>query len=252
MCDGHQKRGQGWKGWIELPTPSPGMPLGPWVDLTYRLSPSTPRAGVFPQPAFRRLKSLPEDPLNVTEMQMVVHIGTHVDAPRHFFMDGPAFHEIPLDRLSGPGIVARIDDKPADGVISAEDLKRASPLLQRGDIVVVDTGWARHAGTEQYHDHPYLSTEAAEWLVDQGVKLVAFDVPTPDLPVNRRPAGYNWPAHHVLLSRGILISENVTGLDGLAGQRMEFVFLALNIEDSDGAPARVLARPIDHAAGAPR
>jgi kynurenine formamidase len=248
MCDGHQKPGHGWQGWIDLPASSLSMPLGPWVDLTYRLSSSTPRAGVFPQPAFRRLKSLPEDPLNVTEMQMVVHIGTHVDAPRHFFIDGPAFHEIPLDRLSGPGIVVRID-KPADGIISAEDMQRASSLLQRGDIVIVDTGWEKYAGTEQYHEHPYLSTEAAQWLVDQGVKLIAFDLPTPDLPVSRRLAGYNWPAHHVLLSHGVLISENVTGLQGLAGQRMEFVFLALNIKDSDGAPARVLARPIANAAG---
>jgi kynurenine formamidase len=42
-----------------------------------------------------------------------------------------------------------------------------------------------------------------------------------------------------------LISENVTGLAPLVGLRVEFAFLALNIEDSDGAPARVIARVID-------
>jgi arylformamidase len=53
----------------------------------------------------------------------------------------------------------------------------------------------------------------------------------------RRPPGYDWPAHHILLSRGILISENVTGFGPMANQRVELVFLALNIEESDGAPA---------------
>jgi kynurenine formamidase len=45
-----------------------------------------------------------------------------------------------------------------------------------------------------------------------------------------------------LLGNGVLVAENLAGLDQLAGERVEFMFSALNIEDSDGAPARVLAR----------
>jgi len=248
MCDAHGARGTGWRGWQALPEPDFGRPLGPWRDLSHRLSEAVPRAAVFPQPAFRRIKSLPADPLNVTEMQMVVHIGTHVDAPRHFFNDGPAFHDIPLERLCGPGTVLRLD-KRADEAITAADLQAQARLVRPGDIVAFDTGWARHAGSEQYHDHPHLDAQAAQWLVDHGVKLAAFDVPTPDLPVHRRPAGYDWPAHHVLLANGVLVSENVANLEGLAGRRLEFVFVALNIQDSDGAPARVLARPIEQGGG---
>lgn len=244
MCEAHAKRGSGWRGWQPLPQARHAMPLGPWRDLTHVLGPAVPRASVFPQPSFRRIKNLPADPLNVTEMQMVVHIGTHVDAPRHFFSDGPAFHEIALERLCGPGVVLEVS-KPVGTAITAADLAAHARLVRPGDIVAFDTGWARHAGTDQYHDHPYLSADGAQWLVDRGVKLAAFDLPTPDLPVSRRPAGYDWPAHHVLLGQGVLVSENVTGLDGLAGQRLEFMFVALNIQDSDGAPARVMARPID-------
>ncbi len=116
---------------------------------------------------------------------MVVHLGTHVDAPRHFFSDGPAFHEIPLDRLHGGGVVWRID-KEDDGVIDVADLERARPRLQPGDILALDTGWARHFGTPRYDRHPSLSVAAAEWLVAQRIKMLAVDMVTPDLPVNRR------------------------------------------------------------------
>jgi kynurenine formamidase len=220
------------------------IPQGVWVDLSHPLSKSVPRATIFPEPSFRRVKSLPQDPINVTEMQMVVHIGTHVDAPRHFFMDGPAFHEIPLDRLTGPGVVVSIMNKAAGDTIDIEDLERSSVEIRRGDIVALHTGWARHANSHAYHDHPHLSPIAAQWLADRGIKLLACDLPTPDLPIVRRPPHYNWPAHHIFLSRGILVAENVTNLDAFANRRVEFLFLALNIEDSDGAPARVLARPI--------
>ena len=245
MCDNVHHSGKGWRGWRDLPAQQHCMPLGPWMDLTYPLGASVPRAAVFPQPVFRLIKQLPNDPLNGTEMQMVVHIGTHVDAPRHFFVDGPAFHDIALNRLCGSGVVLRIA-RHAGEAITLGDLQSYQATIRPGDIVAIDTKWSQYAGTPQYHDHPYLSPDAAQWLVDRGVKLVAFDVPTPDLPLSRRPAHYDWPAHHILLSQGVLISENVYGLAALAGQRFEFAFVALNIENADGAPARVIARPIAH------
>lgn len=245
MCDCHKQPGLGWRGWIRLPdTTHTVQRCGPWFDLSHVLGPSVPRASVFPQPSFVRVKRLPEDPLNVTDMHMVVHIGTRVDSPRHFFNDGPAFDEIPLDRLSGPGVVLRVE-RGVGEQITPDDLEQATGDVRPGDIVALSTGWARYAQTPQYHDHPYLSPAAAQWLVDHQVKLLACDLPTPDLPVSRRPVDYDWPAHKILLSNGVLISENITGLVALNGLRFEFVFSALNIEASDGAPARVLARSID-------
>jgi kynurenine formamidase len=69
-------------------------------------------------------------------------------------------------------------------------------------------------------------------------------MPTPELPLHLRPPGFDWPVHHTLLRDGVLIAEQVTNTRSLAGQRAEFLFLPLNIVGSDGAPARVLARPI--------
>jgi len=244
MCDGNHQQNMGWKGWSPLPESTRILAHGPWRDLTHHLDTDVPRAEVFPVPLFRKIRSLPEDPLNVTEMGMVVHIGTHVDAPRHFFSDGPAFHEIPPDRLCGTGVVLSIE-KGGNELITAADLEAHAGLIRPGDIVAINTGWSRHARSEQYHDHPHLCPQAAQWLVDHKVKLAAFDIPTPDLPIGRRSPDFNWPVHHILLGHGVLVSENLTGLSALNNQRVEFVFAALNIVESDGAPARVFARPVE-------
>jgi kynurenine formamidase len=242
MCDGATERGMGWRGWRSTPAMQ-ASPMGPWLDLSHPLGASTPRASVFPVPRFQRLKSLPEDPLNVTEMQMVVHVGTHVDAPRHFFIDGPAFQEIPLERLCGPGVVLRMDTGPLEQ-LGASHFERTRPEVRPGDIVVLDTGWSVHVGTQMYGRHPYLGEDAARWLVDHDVKMLACDFSTPDRPVDERPAGFDWPVHHALLGSGLLIAENITGHRALAGRRAELMFLGLNIEKSDGSPARVVARAI--------
>ncbi len=242
MCDPVGEKAYGWRGWPAFPAPR-GAGTGPWRDLSYPITEALSRAAAFPQPRIRRIMAMPEDRLNLTEMHMVCHHGTHIDAPCHFIADGPALDDIPLDRLYGCGVVWHIDVGPF-GVIEPKHLEAATPRVNPGDMVLLDTGWARHVNTETYEEHAALSPEAAEWLVGHGAKLVGIDASTPDLTSQRRPEDFDWPVHQILLSQGTLIAEHVTNLEALRGQRVEVMFPAINIAGSDGAPARVMARPM--------
>jgi kynurenine formamidase len=175
---------------------------------------------------------------------MVVHHGTHLDAPRHFISDGPTMDQVPLDRLHGAGVTWHFD-VAGDGVIDAADLERATPRMREGDIVLIETGRAKHINTPRYMEHACLTGEAAAWLVKQGAKIVGVDFSTPDLAAVRRPPDFAFPVHYTLLSQGVLIAEHVTNLEQLTGQRAEIMFLGLNIAGSDGAPVRPVARLIN-------
>jgi len=242
MCEPTSQKSAGWKGWSDLPAPRIAQAAGGWVDLSHRITETLSRIPFFPQPRIRRIMQIP--PANVTEVHMVVHHGTHVDAPCHFIADGPAMDAVPLERLYGPGVVWRFA-LPPRALIEVAHLERATPRLQAGDIVLLDTGSGRHVNTEAYEEHPSLSGEAAEWLVAHGAKLVGIDASSPDMAPHYRPADYRFPVHNTLLSHGVLIAEHMTNLTPLAGKRVEVMFLALNIAGSDGAPARVVARPVE-------
>jgi arylformamidase len=235
-----------WKGWTEIPRPTAhAAPAGDglWTDLTHVLTEELSRASSFPQPTIRQIVTIPDAPINLTELHMVAHHGTHVDAPRHFIPDGPTFEQIPLERLYGPAVVWRLENGEY-GEIDVADLEAARPRVHRGDMALLDTGWAQYINTPRYEDHGHLTAAAAQWLVDQGVKLLGVDFSTPDLTTRRRPEGFDWPVHQILLSHGVLVAEHLTNLRGLANQRVEALFLALPIQGSDGAPARVLARAV--------
>lgn len=245
MCDTHRPLIRAWQGWLELPDPAGETGTGPWTDLTHILTEDLSRSVAFPKPVFRKLLSMQDGGnANITEIQMVAHHGTHVDAPSHFMIDGPTFDQIPVERLYGTAVIWRIEKGPL-GVITADDLESARPKLKKGDMVLLDTGWAQYVNTEQYEDHASLSIDAAEWLVEHQVKLLAVDFSTPDLTAHQRPQGFTWPVHQILLSRGVLVAEHLTNLRALANSRVEAMFLALPIAGSDGAPARVLARPLE-------
>jgi kynurenine formamidase len=247
MCDRDSECGRGWKGWRSIPPADEMRATGDWVDLSHSLTADTPRVPQFPAPVFERIVSQPERQLNVTRMEMVVHIGTHIDSPRHFFLDGPAFEEIPLARMSGRGVVwpVQIDD---DELIEPSHLAGIEAVWRRGDILPLNTGWHAYVGSRKYDDdHPALSMAAAEWMVKRGVKLVGLDIPTPDIPVTKRPANFDYPIHRHLLSHGVLIAEHLIGLEPLNGRVVEVLCMGLKIVGGDGAPARIVARPIERA-----
>ena len=242
MCDAPHEKLKEWKGWIDIPDPPMSRGDGAWIDLSYPLSQALSRTPNFPEPRFERILSMPADPANLTEMQMVCHFGTHLDAPLHFITDGPAVDAIPLERLHGPGVVLSVDPGD-DQLITADLLERATPDVEPGDIVVVDSGWSAHINTERYLEHPSLTPDAAAWLVDKRAKMLAVDTLTPDLPSIKRPEGFTWPVHHTLLGQGVLIAELVRSAPELRGRRVEVMVMGLNVAGSDGAPARIVARP---------
>jgi arylformamidase len=244
MCENCPKSPKGWIGWIDLPERTAGSPAGPWIDLTHRVGPEMPVASIFSKPVFGKVRSLPDDPFNVTDIHMVAHAGTHVDAPLHYFEGAPDMAAIPPERLCGPGVVWRLDVEP-NAVIGPDHLERCRPLLEPGDILAVDTGWAARFGTPEYDHHPSFSAEAAAWMLERRIKLLACDFATPDLVYHLRQPGFDWPVHRQLLANGVLICEHLTGHAALAGERVEFVFGALPIVGGDGAPARVAARRIE-------
>lgn len=243
MCELCAERITGWQGWQDIPKYSDVRGSGEWCDLAHVLTEELSRAPSFPRPHFRKMIERPKDSANVTLIDMAVHHGTHVDAPRHFFNDGPAFEDIPLDRLIGRGVVWKIHKGPL-APITVDDLEAAHPRMKPGDIVLLDTDWAHRINTEEYEDHAYLTDEAAAWLVTNGAKLVGVDFSSPDLTAHQRPANFRWPVHHILLSNGVLVAEHVTNYAHLAGHEIEAMFLGIKVETGDGAPARAIARPL--------
>ncbi|MBI4922228.1 MAG: cyclase family protein [Devosia nanyangense] len=203
-------------------------------------------------------------------IRMVMHSGTHVNAPRHMIQTGIGVGEIALDRFFGSGVVVRIPKQRWE-LVTAADLEAATPAIEPEDIVVIDTGWhAKFSDSIEYFGRsPGLSKDAAEWLVKKGVKLVAVDTPQVDHPLatslgphrngpqmkriareyevaTGRSALGDFPewnaAHRVLLAAGIPTIENAGGdLSEVSGKRCTFHAMPWNFEGGDACAIRFVA-----------
>jgi arylformamidase len=201
-----------------------------------------PYPSYFPPPAFDRVSEANGSTTpSVTTFTLCTHMGTHVDAPAHFIPGGKTLQDYSVDRFISSAVVWSIPSA-SDQPIDVKDLQAAHPHASPGEAVLLSTGWESKWGTNEYRRHPYLSEDAAAWLIDHGVATVGMDLMTPDAPVASRPEGFSFPVHHRLLGAEVLIIENMTGLRALRGLRIELHAVPLRICAEDGAPVRAVGR----------
>ena len=99
-----------------------------------------------------------------------------------------------------------------------------------------------HYNSDSYYsDHPFISTEAAQWLVDRGCRLLAMDTPMPDNPKHGKGCKTDSPIHKILLGNDVILVEYLTNLRALTRQEVELVVAPLKVKGGDGAPVRCFA-----------
>jgi kynurenine formamidase len=208
-----------------------------------------PLFSIFRHPAF----SPPEDGF-VTHVSFITHIGTHVDAPRHFREDGQTVDQVPPDRWLGEGPVMAIP-KDALGEVTAADLEATGMEVRPGDIVAINTGWHhryvgpgvdREGAIEYMERGPGLCAESAAWLVERGVVTVMIDAPAIDSAVHMPYGDGTLESHRTLFAQNIPAVEGLGGeLDAVSGRRCLLSCAPVRYKGGDAFPLRALAIPLD-------
>lgn len=177
--------------------------------------------------------------LDTSELSIPSHAATHIDAPSHAIAGGATIDHIPTDQFLGPAVVSAVRREPGE-LIGVADVLDGGPMPTAGDMLFLDTGWGAKFFDQSYYDHPSLDPELARWLVETGVKLLAVDFITPDLPHTRRKEGFDYPVHKILLGNDVLIAENLADLSAFAGRRVFAYAFPLIVRGGDAGHARIV------------
>lgn len=176
------------------------------------------------------------DSANVSFLHFGAHTGTHVDAPAHFIEGARKIDDLSLDVLIGPARLVRVPDEvhevDSDFLAGCDLNKVERVLFQTRNSSFWNEGFRK--------DFTHLLPEAAEMLVDSGVKLVGVDY----LSIEKFHSGHH-RTHLTLLSQNVIIIEGLNLSDVPAGD-YELICMPLRLADGagDGAPARVVLRTI--------
>ena len=177
------------------------------------------------------------DICTVSHLSFSSHTGTHVDPPSHFVAGTMTLDQLPLEVLIGQ---ARVVDTGKIPAIDRATIESAN--LQGVERVLFKTRnsqtWKQASFSEFDQDFVYLETEAAELLVEMGIKLVGIDY----LSIEK----FNFvepTTHWALLKNNVVIVEGLDLSEVEAGE-YELICLPMKIKDGDGGPARVILREL--------
>lgn len=186
------------------------------VDLSIVIEPP----GTEERPLEVTLGRLADDTYRMDITRCHSHVGTHVEAPRHFYENGKLVTDMPLESFLGAATLLTIAD-PADLLVTREVIARhIGAVFAPGQILLCRNSIPDSRGDES--TWPALTPDAARWMVEQQMKLLVIDnwfrLGT-DVPKGRE-------LHDILMSQNICIVE-VTNLDDL--QRPQCFFMALPV-----------------------
>ncbi len=199
-------------------------------DLSHPLEDLTPAyPGDEPCSLVQR-KTIERDGYTSFLLNMGLHVGTHLDAPLHFLAGGAMVQDLPLETFVGRGCLLDVR-----GESMIEYKPEYASLVEPGDIVLLWTDHSIKFKTDEYYaKHPVMGEDLADFLVARRIKMVGFDLPSPD----RVP----FSIHKKLFMAGIPLLENLTNLEALRGiGQFEVMAFPLKIS-AEGSPVRVVAR----------
>ena len=171
----------------------------------------------------------------IGKIEMVTNTGTYIDCPFHRYEDGRDLSDILLEDIAE--LPATVITVPFEETLAIDKKYFEGHTLQ-GHAVLVHTGWAKHWDTELYYnDHPFLTKDAAEYLVDRGVKLVGIDSHNID-----DTRGNSRPVHTTLLGNNILIVEHMCNLAALPQTGALFSAVPPKFKGAGTFPVRAFAK----------
>lgn len=176
--------------------------------------------------------------VNKEIVKISTHTGTHCDAPYHFFEDGQTIDQVPLETYIGNATILDLRHKKAGEAIDRADIEKRSEQIAAGDIVLLNTGGGHlRANSARFLiEYVYLGGEAAQALVDRGVKGVGIDAVSLGGYNDPKKAG---PPHRIMLGNGKFIVEELYFPDEVMdGKKRLFVAAPVKLQGCSGAWTR--------------
>jgi kynurenine formamidase len=160
-------------------------------DLSQPLNQDVSAWPYYPPFEVKYIKRKSEHGVNAQYIQTSNHMGTHLDAPRHFVTDGMTIDEIPMTWLYGPGVIVDVSDEMDNLAVYTPEMIEKRVEVRNGDLLVLHTGWHRFAqfgdtpDEERYiHMHPGAHPDMVAWLLEKEIHIWGVDAISTDHPMN--------------------------------------------------------------------
>jgi len=210
-----------------------------WIDVSCPITADFPVWPGDPKPQLNWVTRIKNgEGINLSNIEMSLHTGTHIDAPLHFFENGKAIDEISLDFLIGEVQVIQVPEDVS--VINRDFLNTIDFDIPERVFFRTNNSINHYLHDEHFiMDYVAVDSSGASWLVDQGVKVVGIDyLSIASFRDSNEP-------HKILLGANVIVVEGLD-LRYVSEGKYRYVCLPIKIIGREAAPARVLLESLNN------
>jgi len=184
-------------------------------------------------PKFTKISDMEKGCLfNDTNIEMNLHVGTHVESQSHFIVDGQTINDVTIDKFIGDVYVAVLSQ--AVDINLNELLRLNIPKGTKRLLFKTKNSDLRRDGvTEFKRDYVGITKDAAYWLVEHNFELIGVDY----LSVAKFEEAVE--VHKILLGKNIILLEGINLTDVDSGVYY-LICLPVKILGTEAAPTRAI------------
>jgi kynurenine formamidase len=110
--------------------------------------------------------------------------GTYIETQAHVDPTATPVSDCPIEDFVMNCVILRLVEKGQNEPIFADELKHVAADIPPDSAVLLATGWAKHWQDAQLFidGSPYVTADAARWLIEQRIRLLGADIPRFDYP----------------------------------------------------------------------
>lgn len=207
------------------------------LDLSHKIENGMPLFPGTPNIKITDLFTVEKDGFAQKELNILTHVGTHMDAPAHMIGGGKTLDQFMISKFTGKACLIPFRHDDLDGQDQEVYLSQFEDLIRDCDFVLLHTAWSEKWGSPEYFkNYPALDLKGAQYLNGFHLSGIGLDAISIDLEENKE-----YEVHHELLGNDMIIIENLCHLDQIRAQTFKFTAFPLHITDADGSPVRAVA-----------
>ena len=196
---------------------------------------------IIPPVKIETVATVKENGFYSSKITVATISGTYVEASSHMLENGNNIDEYHIDDFIKPAKVLRLPEQKEKALIGVDILDKYAPVINKGDALIIDTGWWKMWNKPGYVlSCPNYLKNALEWVIEKDISIFGVDVPCIEASWSEDNQSEKGSLLGEMFKKGILLVAPLVNLGEIQNDSGMLYCFPLNVKGVSGAPARVI------------
>jgi arylformamidase len=197
--------------------------------------------GIIPEVEVKTIATVKKDDFFSSKITCSTISGTYLEAGSHIIENGKKLDEYTVEDFIKPVKIVKLPEQSEKALIDASLLEKNAPVIEKGDALIIDTGWGKMWNKPGYVlQCPNMRSGAVEWVIEKEVSIFGVDIPCIEASWSEDDEEEKGGLLGALFEKGALLLAPLVNLDKVTEDHGTLICLPLKVLGTSGAPVRAV------------